>query len=343
MQFKTGKYSNKIDLNKTLNVSNYLMTLSKGLYVLRYQNVFDGGHVSEEMKVPLALSRAPIDLDGSVEFIGPDDTPSNVLHGPGDYCVIKVTGDVVINISKFLPARLADKIQIKWNLESLEADSSLNQGRNTPKSSNSLAELAAPSSAASRTSIKPRPAPMKITGHIENAGDVTVKENEWLGHPFNKTRLEGITLQWINKPAKLDIRSVCMVEGRMLQATSGELLGTVRQGKAISELAFVLEGDNAEQYELSGEIAFSDGRIVPIKERERLVSGQGSFIVGARLAVTKKSLDSAEVENPVDAFLSAKQPKSAPQTTSANAAGESEHDENYSIWLDTKRTKVIQS
>lgn len=342
MRYKTA--TNNVDLNKTLKVTSFLTSLKQGVYVIRYLAVMENGSEVENVNVPLSLSRAPIDLEGRIEFISSDDKADDVLHKPGDYRVLKVTGDVVLSINKYLPIKLVDSVQVRWDIESLSKSASRDE--TLPKSNALSSSLAPPKTERSKQPEAKRTAPMLLTGHIENKGDVTVKNDEWLGHPFSKERIEGITFKWINKPAKLELRSVCMVQGKMLQAVAGELLGTVKQAKPINELAFVLEGENADQYDLLGDAAFSDGKIIPISERERLVSVPGSYLVGLRLVVAKKQVVGSEnaSDNQISAFLSKSDKKNHAQSgQTINQQQVAQQAPNYSVWMDTKKTKIINS
>ncbi len=160
-------------------------------------------------------------------------------------------------------------------------------------------------------SSEPRPVPMTITGHIQNIGDLTVNAGEWLMHPQGGARLEAIKFNWINQPKGLDIRVHCKSEGKVFQSRTGEFIGQLRQAAKMSEFAVILDGESADEYDVKGEVAFSDGQVIKLSQNKLIKTSSEACLVGICFALFKKEQGLVQ--------------------TKENA---------YSVWTDSSKTHV---
>ncbi|WP_191601031.1 hypothetical protein [Marinomonas algicola] len=188
-----------------------------------------------------------------------------------------------------------------------------------------------------RNGSRAQTVPMTVTGHIENLGDVTVKAGEWLAHPQGKARLEAVKFNWINQPKGLDIRVHCKSAGQVFQASAGDFIGHVQQAAKMTEFAVILQGDNAADYDVIGELAFSDGQVVALSQNKIIQSNTDqNYLIGMRFAIEKKRKDVLRSENTLmksdetEALYKPEKPYD-----SVNPYGTS-----YSVWTDEGRTRI---
>jgi hypothetical protein len=88
-----------------------------------------------------------------------------------------------------------------------------------------------------------------LVGHVAGVGDVRVESGEWLAGPATPSRVEGISVEWPNKPNSLEVRySVTTarphpVSQRMVRM--GEYAGTRGKALAVVGVALEMAGSNA--------------------------------------------------------------------------------------------------
>jgi hypothetical protein len=101
---------------------------------------------------------------------------------------------------------------------------------------------------------------IRILGHVAGIGDVLAGTDEWLAGPSAPSRIEGIEIEWREKPSDLNIRY--SVETAKPEARSGHMvdLGTYAgtRGRAMPIVRVVVEitGPGALRYEISAEAIF---------------------------------------------------------------------------------------
>jgi len=269
--------THQLNLNDAIIVKTALKVLSPGMYTIRYQGTRPTGAQEGSNKhtanIPLALSQAPINMDGEIEFICPEGISHQTLSAPGDYLIAHVKrGDAVLAASKYAPKPLAGKVDVKWRIESLQQ---------SPQRETTPAKPKAGSERPAVTSI-----PLTLTGHVERQGDVTVNSGEWLGDPNGTARLEGLQIESNALPQGVEILGACRAGNQTLQAKQNNYLGTKRQATAITQLALCLGGENANNYQLDAEAVFSDGSRHSLGKQEavRAATGNG-HLVAVRLCI----------------------------------------------------------
>jgi hypothetical protein len=94
----------------------------------------------------------------------------------------------------------------------------------------------------------------RILGHVTGLGDQFVNANEWLAGPSAPSRIEGIAIDWPDKPGDLEIRYA--VKTATPQPGSGRAMGlgsfAGTRGKAMPIVGVMLEmsGDTSLQFEV---------------------------------------------------------------------------------------------
>ena len=271
-----------LDLNDAIVVKTALNVLSPGMYTIRYQGTRPSGeqhaHPEHSANIPLALSQAPINMAGEIEFICPEGINHQTLSAPGDYLIAHVKrGDAVLAASKYAPKPLAGKLDVQWRIESLQQPSKPEASKATPT--------------AEKRPLDTTPFALTVSGHIERQGDVTVQSGEWLGNPQGTARLEGLQIESNALPQGVNILGACRAGNQTLQAKQNTYLGTKRQATAITQLALCLGGENASDYTLAAEAAFSDGSRQALGHKEAVMAANGSgHLVAVRIGLHKSNL-----------------------------------------------------
>ncbi len=101
---------------------------------------------------------------------------------------------------------------------------------------------------------------LRIQGHIAGRGDVVVNRDQWLGGPSSPSRVEGIRLDWPQKPAGLDLHyavKFARPQGSASQMTAmGQFAGTRGRALPVTGVVMELSGEEADAYALSVEALF---------------------------------------------------------------------------------------
>nr|WP_019367392.1 hypothetical protein [Pseudomonas luteola] len=223
-------------MNKTaLKVSSRIAMLDVGMYIFRYAL----SDTQLSAKSCLSLHHSPIGK-GSVDFFPGEGITRNTLTAPGDCVVVRVKGtQASVLITEYIPEGETGTIQLRIDrIETSLPKPSINKPADTPKA--------------------PARCQLKLLGHIEARGDV-VAEGEWLGEPNTSLRMEGFSIGWQEQPAGLDLAYLCRT-GKSSEpqvGLAGQFVGTRRQAKPITTVAFTLSGPKATNYQLSGQVVFA--------------------------------------------------------------------------------------
>lgn len=280
------------NLNEAIQVKTALKVLTPGMYTIRYLGTRPTGSVEASVKpsanIPLALSQAPIHMPGEIEFICPEGISHQTLSAPGDYLIAHVKrGEAVLAASKYAPKPLVGKVDVQWRIESLQQPIADGKGATGRPIQKQVTPAASTKSLSRQAFEAPLALPVKLTGHIERRGDVTVGSGEWLGDPKGKARLEGLKIEWQNPPAGVEIVGACRAGNQTLQAKGSDYLGTRRQAAPITQLALCLSGKNAASYHLEAEAVFSDGSRHALGAKEAVQASDDNYLIAVRLNVTE--------------------------------------------------------
>lgn len=130
---------------------------------------------------------------------------------------------------------------------------------------------------------------LSILGHVAGAGDVFVREGEWIAGPDAPARIEGLSIDWPDKPDDLDIRySVKLARphpdsGRSMKL--GGYAGTRGRALPIVSVTIELTGPAAADFRLAGEAAFLGAPLTRVTGKLVAISGPTGRepLVGFRL------------------------------------------------------------
>lgn len=220
------------------------MKLKPGCYALRYS--CDGG------EGPVAtIGYAPRLGKGEAFVIGPRRGGQVVLDASEAMALVYVEGDeAALDLTVFIPDGYPEK-SVRLDVERLDADA---QGLAIPANQNG--EL------------------LNLSGHVEMVGDTDAATGHWLGAQSGEARIEGFTVHWPGRPLNIDLSYGCTVSGlgKSPASLTGGFVGTRRRAAPITSVWAELKGDEASQYDLIVNAAFS--------KRGKAVGGSGDVLHG---------------------------------------------------------------
>jgi hypothetical protein len=144
---------------------------------------------------------------------------------------------------------------------------------------------------------------LKVLGHVAGRGDVIVGPNAWIAGPTAPSRVEGVALEWPEKPAGLDIRyAVQFANG---QAGSGRMVplgayaGT--RGRALPITGVVLEISGSDELEFVAEAGFLNAPTLRAVGKRVVLSGPTNRepLVGIRIGIERIAAAEQIVAPPV--------------------------------------------
>jgi hypothetical protein len=145
---------------------------------------------------------------------------------------------------------------------------------------------------------------LKISGHVAGIGDVTARADDWIAGPAAPARIEGLLIEWPDKPPDIDISySVTLarphaVSGRMMQL--GDYAGTRGRALPIVGITLDISGAGAADLRLSAEAAFLGAPIARTTGKQVELSGPTGRepLVGFRLRVDEINMPLQPVLTP---------------------------------------------
>ena len=257
------------------------VAVNRGLFLVRYAAAKD------KLRPPtVKVSADPASNKNISFFLNPDENEP-VLSQPETCLVVRATtaGKLAVQV---VPARKGGSTAATIRIESL----------NQSKAASSLAHP-------KREGGAPNLNDIRILGHVTGIGDVVVGANEWLAGPEAPSRIEGLSLDWLEKPSDLEIRYA--VETARPQPISGQAveLGTFAgtRGKAMPIVGVMLElsGRAAANLQFAVEAIFLGAPTKRLKGKRIVAAGPTGRepLVGLRLCLkgelpTRTSCNPAE-------------------------------------------------
>lgn len=260
-----------------LKVSSRLALVSAGLYVIRYIT-----GPMDDCASCVTLSPSPIGK-GTVDFFPAEGISRNTLAKPGDCLVMRVKGEQAsVLITEFRTSGNARPIELRFDCIATSSKEPLS------------------TQPAHDTSMQAGPLHTEITGHIERRGDVTVDQG-WLGAPDSTHRIEGFCIKVTDLPEGLVLAYSCRsgLGSEPDFGTAGQFVGTRRQAKPITSVAFVLSGERADSFVLTGKVAFAAHPPLAIVSGTELSGPTGiEQLVALQLTITPKASPASPPASP---------------------------------------------
>ena len=269
-----------------IKIESSLTQLEPGMWIFRYV-----GHSGGKVPPLVNLNPAPFGK-GSIDFFPSEGVTRNTLVKPGDCIVTRVKSDkAAVMISEYHLASQPAQVTIK--LDRIGTLPSPTAAISAPEPGQTKAKTPRPTKKAAHVNANDESETLnvKLLGHIQMRGDVVV-QNDWLGDPNGKHRIEGFAISCDELPEGVTLGYSCRTtRGSQPQVVlANQFVGTRRKATPITAVAFNLGGPNAGDYVLSGEIAFAGCTPLAIKPGKELAGPTGAEqLVALRIAISKQA------------------------------------------------------
>lgn len=243
---------------QNLQLQSRVLPLEAGMYIVRYAS-----NLPQGQEVCITLQQAPLGK-GSVDFFPAEGVSRNTLAKLGDCVIVRVKGDIgALLVTEYHLAAVGVRT-VNLRVDRIDtsaaiiSDAKLAQPQMAAATPAPLpGNASAPNGAFNTQAATNGAATLRLEGHIERRGDITV-QGGWLGSPNSMQRLEGFTIHWPNKPEGVDLAYSCQVQGaRQPAALSGNYIGTRRRASPITAITFGLIGPKQKNFQLDGQVVFS--------------------------------------------------------------------------------------
>jgi hypothetical protein len=243
--------------------------LDRGLFFVNYKS-------AEDTAAPPRVTLAAADgHERTIQFILHPDATEPTLWRPNSALVLRVTARARLHV-QVLPTRTGGSRAAHVSIE--------------PIQSGQLAPISRP--------LEPNTAPralstdaLKLLGHVAGIGDVVVGPNSWIAGPAAPSRIEGLALEWPDKPADLAIRYAVQLANAQPGSSRMVPLGTFAgtRGRALPVTGVVLEMDGNAELQFSAEAIFLSAPTLRAIGRRVVLSGPTGRepLVGLRVAVER--------------------------------------------------------
>ena len=243
-----------VSTQKPATTDARIINLTPGMYIARFNAAPNPGEFC-------LLSMAPSDPHVRIDFFASEAVENNMLRTADDIIVVRCSGGEGKLIMTSLPGAGTQATGAR-----IDRIASATERQNLPAGGTAAA---APGSAASsdftpQTQATPgaRNAPqvlLKVMGHVELQGDITIPAGQWLGDPTSSQRLEGFSIDWPDRPDDVDLAYSCVMAGlgRSPSVLSGGYCGSRQRATPINALTVSLVGKQASTYALDMEVVFA--------------------------------------------------------------------------------------
>ena len=270
--------------------------LDRGLFFVNYVS-------AEDTSAPprVVVNPEPGD-ERRIELVLHPDADEAVLWQPNSRLVVRVEAPATLQV-QVLPMRPGGSRAANVRIEPIQHGTPPSLGRSaaayapspqfsSPTQFSSSTQLSSPlqGQTASGSSFG-----FRVLGHVAGIGDVFVGPNDWIAGPATPSRIEGIALEWPDRPAGLDIRYG--VQFANAQAGSGKMvpLGTFAgtRGRALPITNVVLEMTGRDDLEFVAEAVFLNAPTLRAVGRRVVLSGPSGRepLVGLRIDTESRTIE----------------------------------------------------
>ena len=242
--------------------------LDRGLFFVNYKSAED------TTAPPRVTFSAAEGHERTIEFILHPDAAEPTLWEPNSGVVVRVNSRARLQV-QVLPTRAGGSRAATVSIEPIQS------GQLAP-STRTLEQKTGARSALNTDTFK-------LFGHVAGIGDVVVGPNTWIAGPAAPSRIEGLALEWPDKPADLDIRYAVQLANAQPGSSKMVPLGTFAgtRGRALPLTGVVLEMGGNSELQFSAEAIFLSAPTLRAIGRRVILSGPTGRepLVGLRIAV----------------------------------------------------------
>ncbi len=245
------------------------LSLDRGLFFINYKS-------AEDSASPPCVIVAPTEgHERRMELILHPDATEPTLYSPNSGLVVRINTPATLQV-QVRPARPGGSRSAIVRVEQIQA------GR--------MPDAAGPGKG---VGLHVATEGLKVLGHVAGRGDIVVGPNAWIAGPAAPSRVEGVALEWPDKPASVDIRyAVQLANG---QTGSGKMvpLGTYAgtRGRSLPLTGVVLEMSGTDELKFVAEAGFLNAPTLRAVGSRVVLSGPTSRepLVGIRIGIERSA------------------------------------------------------
>lgn len=245
------------------------LSLDRGLFFINYKS-------AEDSVSPPRVIVAPAEgHERRMEIILHPDATEPTLYSPNSGLVVRINTPATLQV-QVRPTRPGGSRSAIVRVEQIQA------GR--------IPDAASPGNG---VGLHVATDGLKVLGHVAGRGDIVVGPNAWIAGPAAPSRVEGVALEWPDKPASVDIRyAVQLANG---QTGSGKMvpLGTYAgtRGRALPLTGVVLEMSGTDELKFVAEAGFLNAPTLRAVGKRVVLSGPTSRepLVGIRIGIERSA------------------------------------------------------
>ena len=242
-----------------------VLKVDRGLFLVRYASAEDS------RKPPVVHIRLDPSADAENTIVTHPDSGDALLWQPGSALVVRAVAPVKLLV-EVSPLERDGSTAAVVNVEAL-----------------TFGDPPALSTPARGESARPLDfSGIRILGHVAGLGDVTVGSDEWIAGPSTPSRIEGIAVEWPDKPSGIDLRyAVNSTKTAPKMSGLGSFAGTRGHARPVTGLTFELSGPRAGDLQLRVEALFLGSPTTRTTGKRIAISGVTGRepLVGLRLRV----------------------------------------------------------
>jgi hypothetical protein len=240
---KTADDMERIKQTKSVNVE-------RGLLLVRYASA-DNENLPPKVRVVVGPRH-----QRDIELVLNPDHDDAVLWQPGNCLVVRASkpGQLVVEVIPTAKGSTAATVQIEALSQGKASVAGLGQ---------SMAEVDF--------------GRFSLLAHVAGAGDVQVGADEWVAGPDAPARIEGLSIDWPDRPDNLDVSYAVKLarphaaSGRMTKL--GGYAGTRGRALPVVGVTVELRGPAAADFQLSAEAAFLGAPLTRMSGKRIAISG----------------------------------------------------------------------
>ncbi|MEO6779463.1 MAG: hypothetical protein ABI407_00670 [Bradyrhizobium sp.] len=245
-----------------------VVDLDRGLFCIQYQSADD------EASPPKVVVSAAPGHEREVELVLHPDADEAVLWQPGSSLIVRTNAAVQLHV-QVVPLRQNGSKAAAVKFEPLT------QGTPVYRAGGEWDSAADDG--------------MRLLGHVAGIGDVLVGPNEWIAGPTAPSRIEGIAIQWPQKPGDVDLRYAvksASQPGTPKMVDLQSFAGTRQRALPITGIVLELSGPSASNYQLWAEALFLSSPTLRAIGQRLVLSGPTGRepLVGLRIAIQRTAI-----------------------------------------------------
>lgn len=245
------------------------LSLDRGLFFINYKSADDS------VSPPRVIVAPAEGHERRMEIILHPDATEPTLYSPNSGLVVRINTPATLQV-QVRPTRPGGSQSAIVRVEQIQA------GR--------IPDAASPGNG---VGLHVATEGLKVLGHVAGRGDIVVGPDAWIAGPAAPSRVEGVALEWPDKPASIDIRyAVQFANG---QTGSGKMvpLGTYAgtRGRALPLTGVVLEMSGTDELKFVAEAGFLNAPTLRAVGKRVVLSGPTSRepLVGIRIGIERSA------------------------------------------------------